>query len=163
MWVKEQVVATVLSDVSNSYTSTICTVYSSKTMFLIYCICKMVQQGCTNPTHQVTQMTKFCTVAPNTISIITAVFNLCTRMCISSYAPSRTHQVALRFTGHTGTMEARYGTCYTQKHLMIQWLSEALPMIVKQVKFTLWLKTYITVSDNTIYNLTFYNDREVLR
>jgi len=120
MWVEEKVVATVLSDVSNSYTSTICTAYSSKTMFLIYGICKMVQQGCTNPRHQLTQMTKFCTVAPNTISIITAVFDLCTRMCISSYAPSRNHQITFRFTGHSRTMGAQYGTFYIQKHLMIQ-------------------------------------------
>jgi len=49
-------------------------------------------------------MTEFCTVAPNTISIIIAVFDLCTRMCISSYAPSRKHQVTLRFTSHARTV-----------------------------------------------------------
>jgi len=131
MWVEEKVVATVLSHVSNSYTSTICTAYSLKTMFLIYCICKMVQHECKNPRHQVTQMTKFCTAAPKTISIIIAVFDLCTRMCISSYAPSRKHQVTLRFTSHSRTVGAQYGTCFIQKHLMIQLLSQALPMVVK--------------------------------
>jgi hypothetical protein len=43
---------------------------------------------------------KFCAVAPNIFSIIITVFFCHTKMCTSSNAPSRKHQVTQRFTGH---------------------------------------------------------------
>ena len=45
--------------------------------------------------------TKFFTMAHHTFSTITAVFPLCTRTCISSWAPCRKHNVTVMFTGHS--------------------------------------------------------------
>ena len=52
-----------------------------------------VMQECTNPRHQVTWATKFCTVAPDIFGIVIAV-NLPYRQkcaCVSTHEPSIRH------------------------------------------------------------------------
>jgi len=45
-------------------------------------------QGCTNPWYLVAQVTKYYMTVPIIFSIITAVFFLIYKNCISSHAPS---------------------------------------------------------------------------
>jgi hypothetical protein len=51
--------------------------------------------GCINPRHLVTQVTKFCTAAPNIFSIIIAVFSLHKEMCTSLHGLSRKNQMTV--------------------------------------------------------------------
>ena len=56
----------------------------------------------------------YFTVEPSIFSIIIVVLSLTyKKICISTHAPSTTHQVAVRFTGHYRTVGPQYGTYFT--------------------------------------------------
>ena len=62
------------------------------------------EQECTNLEHLVTHTTALCTDVPDICTIIITGFSLHTKMCISSQVSSRTHQIIIRFTGHSSTV-----------------------------------------------------------
>jgi hypothetical protein len=44
-----------------------------------------------------------------------------TKVCISSHAPSRKHQITARFTGHKGIVGIQYGTCSMLHLWRLEW------------------------------------------
>lgn len=56
------------------------------------------------------QTNELCTVALNIFSAIIAVFSVHTKS--SPHAPSRKHQIKVRFTGHSSTVGHQYGNYF---------------------------------------------------
>jgi len=57
-------------------------------------------QGYENPWYLNAHVTKFCTMAASTFSIILAVSTLRKKICFSSHALTRKHQITVTFTDH---------------------------------------------------------------
>jgi hypothetical protein len=73
----------------------------------------ILEKGCIGPWRQASEATKFLTVAPNIFSVfITGFPPVSAKISISSYAPSRKHQITLSFTRHSITLGPQNGACF---------------------------------------------------